>query len=216
MDAAAPPAKDRDRSKQIYVLWGVGFAVLAALGAFCWLVVGPVMEADAAAEELSRSIAHEMLSSPERTAPVIARLGGPEKAARKLGIFLRMPKRVSAPSEKRASAVTLLSYCGKPGLAELIVLLDSRDKEDQALGAHGVMLYSIMNHPTVSPASELLPLPWIDETAPGTDIKSVPSINFTASMETAARDEDPQVREAATKALRIWEAERATMGSKPY
>ena len=100
--AALPPAGDR--SRRVYAWWGVGFAFLAALGLVCWLVVAPVLQAREAVRRWAGGTGGSWV-------PVeIERLGGPDRAARSLSLYLRLPVRW-APM--RGDAVVMLGACAK-------------------------------------------------------------------------------------------------------
>jgi hypothetical protein len=128
MDAAESenPAAP-DRSKRIYVLWGVGFALLAALAAFCWLVVGPVMEVGRVIE--SYHIPSSCLMGGEGRL-LIDELGGPERASRKLTLYLRVSALTGRDfGGNRESAAVLMGHCGKWGLARAIPMLKSGNSQ---------------------------------------------------------------------------------------
>jgi len=137
---AAEDPKGTDRSMTIYVLWGVGLGLLLMLGLVCWLVVAPALEVRAA---LNQQYERPTMSAPfpdvdvEKCVNAVTRLGGPEAAARKLHLYLLLPKR-SDPHRYRAAL--LLRLCGRAAGPDLIKLLKDRDvmvrhEAAQGLGA---------------------------------------------------------------------------------
>lgn len=74
----------------------------------------------------------------------VERLGGAERAAAKLGLYLRMPRRWTEKEYRsyRWVAVTILGYCGRSGVPHLLRELHDQPKlgertEESALGALG-------------------------------------------------------------------------------
>jgi HEAT repeat protein len=127
MEASAAPAPDR--SRRVYVWWGVGFAFLAALGSFCWLVVAPIFQAREAVRRWAGGTGGSWI-------PVeIERLGGPDRAARSLSLYLRLPERW-APM--RGDAVVMLGSCADdsdsalPGLERLLADADAEIRRTAA------------------------------------------------------------------------------------
>jgi len=113
------------RSRKVYVLWGVALTLLLTLGIFCWTVVVPVWRTCREVEECRE----ENSSSPELKAGV-NRLGGPARAARWLGVYLRLPE---ALAEHPGTAADMLRYCGKHGriaVPQLVLLLEHGNRED--------------------------------------------------------------------------------------
>ncbi|HOX08537.1 MAG TPA: hypothetical protein PK280_19230 [Planctomycetota bacterium] len=138
METTAAPAPDR--SRRVYVWWGVAFAFLALLGLCCLLVIGPVVEVHSV---LKRREAHSRLTERAKAEPTIIALGGPEQAAHKLDRYLRMPAWVLQRLDRydpgeADTAATLLGHCGKPGLRRIIALLESSDPRLQHCGEAGV------------------------------------------------------------------------------
>jgi hypothetical protein len=113
--AASPTPR---RSKRIYVLWAVALTLLLAAGAFCWLVVAPLMEAHASVGRCIRR--------SEKMPGEVQALGGPRRAARLLRLYVRfMPKQMF---EERRFAVMMLGYCDWYGVPVLIEVLEDEDE----------------------------------------------------------------------------------------
>ncbi len=115
------PEAQKPRSKRVYVYWGAAFALLLALGFFCWLVVRPVMQVRQAVGRFG--VAARGSSSgfhySYRHADVLERvreLGGEERALRKLALYVKMPEKL-AP--RPSIAILLMGGCG-PGAEPLL------------------------------------------------------------------------------------------------
>lgn len=172
-DAEAESPAAPDRSRRIYVLWGAGFAFLAALAAFCWLVVGPVVEVGRVIG--SYHIPSSCLIGGEGEL-LVEELGGPERASRKLALYLRASALTGRDfGGSRESAAVLLGHCGKWGLVRIIPMLESKDGTVQDEGYIGMAGFF---H------------------APVDDVTT-----SDANREKALRDLDPEMRALATKAL---------------
>ncbi len=133
-----PAAKPR--SKRIYVMWGVALAVLLALGLFCWLVVGPVLETRAVVERTGPVyLGHFFARSdgtidpkippsgeisfmyPDIVNHEIANLGGPKAASWRLTTYLRLPRQL-APH--RLKAIVMIGMC-RTGTPETLRVLEA-------------------------------------------------------------------------------------------
>jgi hypothetical protein len=143
-----------DRSRRVYLWWGVGFAFLAALAAFCWLVVGPIVQVRAVLGRLP-AVDYLALYIPDDHAltaeAAIERLGGQREAARKLLLFIRAPAWAQSPEADddpfaivrvplREKAVALLGRCGEPGVAVLAGMLAGRDEALAELAARALIM----------------------------------------------------------------------------
>ena len=135
------PSPD-DRSRRVYVWWGAGFAFLAALGLFCWLVVGPAVEVHRVAAAMP---VQGYFPARQEAAAAVARLGGPERAARKISIYLRLPAKLTGGEQSipRWQASALLGCCGKPGLKTILRLFSSSSEIRQACGMWGLMTFTV-------------------------------------------------------------------------
>lgn len=103
--------------------WGLGMLAFLAL---CWFVAGVVVPAWRTCRIVEEYamwplISHEPAFVEEaRLAEILRKLGGPEKAVRRLGFYLRLPGRL-APH--RWAATLLLGECGALAVPALIGLL---------------------------------------------------------------------------------------------
>jgi PBS lyase HEAT-like repeat len=118
------------RSRRVYVLWTIALTLLISAGLLCWLVVVPVMQVRRELTEKvtivvsvlrssNPSATRSFLSDPSAS---IERLGGPQKATRKIEMYLRMPGNI-APD--KSWAILLLGSCGQPSIPVLIRELGS-------------------------------------------------------------------------------------------
>ena len=107
--------------------------LLLALGTFCWLFAYPVLEVHRVAAEQSQDRISE--------AKAIAKLHGPEQAARKIGLYLRMPEKLA--SNKKA-AIFLLGRCGKAAVPILVNVLGD-ENESLVFGARIALISTFSN-----------------------------------------------------------------------
>jgi len=165
----------------------VALALLLSLGLFCWLVVVPVWRV--------RAVVQDRMIGRLDEKGAIERLGGPDKAARQLTIYLRMPGewRNDVPPEgelvlsapPKAVAWSLLVGCKGAAVDYLLGELrdDSRDVRCLAASALGRI---------------------------GADARTA-----VPALEKALNDEDERVRQAAAEALKkIQEAAGARLPGK--
>jgi HEAT repeat protein len=144
--AAAPV--DR-RSRKVYILWGIALTLLLSAALFCWLVVVPVWQV----RNVIRSYRHRISTLSGKTLPntlalnsqgnqeateSVTQLGGPPAAIGKLRLYIKCP---ASLAPHRPTAVSMLGYCGKTAVPELLILLNHEDKEVryEAAGALGVI-----------------------------------------------------------------------------
>jgi hypothetical protein len=133
-------------------MWGVALAFLLIAGVFCWLVVVPVwqvhavlrksrlpVKSDAVIKALGAAMDGRV--SPERR-DLVTKLGGPEAAAGKLCLYLRMPQRLferleAEPAKARIGArVLLLGACALcPPESRLGVVCRTEGETAQILNA---------------------------------------------------------------------------------
>ncbi|HOX08536.1 MAG TPA: hypothetical protein PK280_19225 [Planctomycetota bacterium] len=171
-----------DRSRRIYVWWGVGFAFLGLLGLLCLSVGRPVIEVRRACEELMRAPMAGYFPEKASLEAAVARLGGPEQAARKISLYLRAPKRLAGDYQWTAGSV--LGCCGKPGLRRLHELLASDPGQDRfAVGYWGAMSFD-----------------WCYRGSP-------PDWTTGALLETAAKDRDPELAGLAGETAGLLQAQ---------
>ncbi len=111
-----PPAEEK-RSKRIYVYWGVAFALLLAVGLFSWFVVRPVLE-------VRRWLPGAQVPDSSAALDEIDKLGGPERAAAKLSLYLRVAAR---SSEEKWVICHHLGFCGRRATPTLVRALRDED-----------------------------------------------------------------------------------------
>ena len=109
-----------DRSKRIYVLWAAGFAFLGLLAMFCVYFLRPCLEVRAATGLIPQT---EITPDCE---DAVKSLGGPEQAAAKCALYVRLPERLASNYEKDR-AFEILGACGQPAFPWLVSLLRSWD-----------------------------------------------------------------------------------------
>ena len=117
---AKPPATWRP-----LILWIAGIVLALALAWFIGAVVIPAYQVHSTIRDLHGTLYRRPTSEPLNADPLLKVLGGPERAAWKLSIYLRLPKRLICrtrppPEDERAIAIELLVACGKPGVGPLI------------------------------------------------------------------------------------------------
>jgi len=152
-DQPTKPADGRDRRD--YVWWAAGLGLLALLGVFCLVAVVPVLQARRASRTLHASstgpAAVGFEASQVLTERLISELGGRQRAAKSLTLYLRMP---ASWAPHRDSAVALLGSCGPHGVAEILRVLKTDDSLAlRALGALGDAGRMPQPTPTQSPHS---------------------------------------------------------------
>jgi hypothetical protein len=81
---------------------------------------------------------------------LVEKLGGQERAARRLAIYLKVP----AWAQRRAGgcreqAAVLMGRCGKWGLMRIIPMLESTDEEERMCGYLGLCALFKATHPTI-------------------------------------------------------------------
>jgi HEAT repeat protein len=113
-------------SRRLFRLWGGSLLFLMVLGFFCWAVVVPVWQVEKEVSDAPSPYwgSHPILGSnrdaflddppglPGTIVTQIERLGGPERAATKLALYLRMPDWTCSG---KANAAELLACCGRRG-----------------------------------------------------------------------------------------------------
>jgi hypothetical protein len=166
-----------DRSRRVFVWWGVAFIFLALLGLFCLLVAKPVAEVRGVAEGLLPAPMAGYFPERASVEAAVARLGGPEQAARKIWLYLRVPEQLGG--EYRWTAGLMLGRCGKPGLRELRRLLADPADDRFQYGWWGAMAFDCYYR------------------------GSPPDWKSHSAMETAARDPDPEIARLAGEIARI-------------
>ena len=134
------PIPPRQRSRRMYIMWGVALALLLTVGIFCWLVVVPYLQVRAALERCPPAMWPNLRTEARN-------LGSKRETARKLRIYLRFPDFLTP---RRKFAVWMLSQCGRDGAAELMRLaVDPHEK-------YGGTAYGILGNAMVHPGIELL------------------------------------------------------------
>ena len=125
MPRADDPAAS-DRSRRMLVCYAVALALLGALGLFCWLVVGPALQAQRALAKFDKE--HDYVDA-------MRVLGGPVGALPKLRIYLGLPRSVA---RYRHHAAWLLGQCGPNALPALEGCLSDKDAQVRAHAVWGV------------------------------------------------------------------------------
>jgi HEAT repeat protein len=121
---------ERKRSRRLYVWWAVALALLGAAAFLSWLVVVPVWQVKREVDRTERITVSVWRGEAGAAAvPVpppawVERLGGRERAAGKISVYLRMPDRIA---RRKEVAISLLRCCGEPAVPQLIGLLGHRD-----------------------------------------------------------------------------------------
>jgi HEAT repeat protein len=180
------------------ILWSAGIVLALGLAWFVGAVVVPVWQVRRAIE------APSALNGAGATfgATVIGRLGGPEKAIAKIGIYLRLPEYIA---KDRWAAAGNLRYCGSRAVPLLIMALRHNDAEVRSAAA--IALAQMEPAPTEAAAALAVAL---HDQAPGVRLHAVWAL---AEMGPAARDSIPalertltdteaQIRLAAAEALK--------------
>ncbi len=114
------------RSKRVYIYWGVALALLLAAGLFCWLIVVPVAQTDRVISDVPGALetAFKLAYDEDGIRTALSRLGGPEKAGRKLALCYRaldlfaddenpMPGPMSFEGSKKVWILVLLGHCDR-------------------------------------------------------------------------------------------------------
>jgi hypothetical protein len=114
--AEVPPRPAADGSRRIYVLWGVGLGLLAALALVCWLVVGPAL----ATRRVVMLCAEKKITEEE----AVNRLGGPEQAPGRVLAYLHYFNRFFGNAHDLRAGTRLAACCEPPPRAA-----PSRDQE---------------------------------------------------------------------------------------
>ena len=117
------------RSRRIYACWAAGLVFLAALGAFCWLVVRPVLAARAViADVYGRHRARQAgWDSFDPCVPdgevgaAVERLGGSGRTLQLLRIHLHLPE---STAPHKILAVQMLGRCGKAAIPTLVSFVE--------------------------------------------------------------------------------------------
>jgi len=146
-------AAPKKRSRKLYVLWGVALTLLLATGAFCWLVVVPILEARSAVQHFKcaarcSSMRRHYNYEPSEIHKHVTELGGRRKALAKLAGYVWLPDWMEP---ERTQAVLLMGGCGPeavPVLLELSYQFPIQDEVAYALRDIG--------QPAVTPLAEAL------------------------------------------------------------
>ncbi len=122
-DSSTPP-----RSKRIYVYWGAAFALLLAVGLFSWYVVRPVLE-------VRRWLPGTAVFEQPAALEAIDELGGPERAAAKLSLYLRVAAKSSG---ERWALCYHLGFCGRGATPALVRALRDEDASVRGVAARAL------------------------------------------------------------------------------
>ena len=126
-DAAEQPTSAQPlRPWRPMAAWTVGILLAAGLAWFAGAVVMPVWQTKRVVYRYNHTIADV------NPLDAVDELGGPRKAARRLGLFVRMPRWITGPDDPgsadggdRLVAINLLGFCGKVAVPALIKELHS-------------------------------------------------------------------------------------------
>ena len=114
-----PAAPGDAGSKRAVILYSAAFGLLLFLGAFCWLLLAPYLQARAAVERYAK----DMLAA-ER----IKELGGPARASRGLALYLRLPRRLAPRPQIAAILLGSCGECGRRAVPLLVRRLGDPDE----------------------------------------------------------------------------------------
>jgi HEAT repeat protein len=106
----------------------------------------------------ARAALERFRGHPSEAGPEIERLGGPEAAARKVVVYLRLPKS-RVPLKHRNKALDFLLACGKPAMPGMILLLKDPD-EGIRIGAVELMTDELGEHMDESCVEPLIAALW--------------------------------------------------------
>jgi HEAT repeat protein len=148
MPAPAPPPEPDcsqettpvdKRSRKVYVLWGIALTFLGTVGLVCWLVVVPFLQTRAAMERAA-VVRKRCVFGAGDLRTTLKELGGPERAAGKLTLYLRAP---ASLAPERALAVEALGMLRRPESRGLLTEFlrhheaETRKRAAEALGHLG-------------------------------------------------------------------------------
>jgi HEAT repeat protein len=188
--AADPPAKLL-RTWRPMAAWSAG--IVLALG-LAWLICAVA----APAWQVHRVLADEaeMVAKgrPALAPSPVDRLGGKATAARKLDLYLRLPKGLA---RYKRGALALLAGCGPAGVGPVLRTLGSPDDDLRARAF--ALLFRI--------GLELRPEEMREERVKGRA--------FVTLLAGGAHDRSAQVRDAVVYGLKYYEASRAGTGQPP-
>jgi HEAT repeats len=186
---------NQPRSRKMYVLWAIALTLLLSTGLFSWLVVVPVWQV------------HSWLTGTVplgqiREIEAIDKLGGLERAATKLSLYLRF---VARSREEKHQICYYLGFCGPSAVPGLVHTLHDKDAvarlyAARALGATGdsrvveILIAALQDEHKAVRHAAAEGLGWLaDDRAIG-------------PLEAMAQDAHADVREAAVFALKTFRA----------
>ena len=116
MSEKQPADARRGSSRQFYILWGLVLGGIILVALFCAFFVGPVIQ--------TRRVVARHEAGTIGAEEAVKALGGKERAAGRLTLYLRLPPQLFP---HRREAVSLLTGCGRAALPGLILALESED-----------------------------------------------------------------------------------------
>jgi hypothetical protein len=122
----------RKLSRRARLALAVMAAVAVILAIFCWRVAWPAWLVWREASFLAMCQGPNNIDSIYEPEPGLARLGGPEKAARRISLYL------SLPLPHKHEALMLYGMCGQHGLEPLLAGLGSEDAAMRGAAASGL------------------------------------------------------------------------------
>jgi HEAT repeats len=184
-------ADENKRSRKVYVLWVTALVLLLSMSAFCWLVVAPYLQTRAAVQRCH--------ADPDRVRSEIEKLGGPERAARRVSLYLRTPGFL-APN--RLVALEILCECDEAAIPELVKLLGG-DEEVHVRWMVAVTLARLKDAAAIDPLIARLKNKRLSpsDRRMGQTHLAVIGPTATSALEGLLKNEDPFVRQEARAAL---------------
>jgi HEAT repeats len=191
-DASAPPGNGR-RKRRFLIFWVVPLILLLAMGAFCWLILTPLVQV--------RGAIAEYKSSGEKK-KACRLLGDREQAVAKLDLYLRCPNRLAAD---RPLAADLLGFLGEPAVPCLIRALSDRHESVRFFAACSLGEIGPRAHQAAVPLAKALSD--ADRDVRVAAVRALAQIGEGAKpaipeLTKALQDNDETVREYAVEALR--------------
>jgi HEAT repeat protein len=110
------------QSRRVCIYWGVALTLLVSTAIFCWALVVPVWRVHSALGRLEAC--SDVSEWRQHIGAEISELGGPETAARGIGLYVKLPLAV-APHRYQAAIV--LGECGGAAVPVLVRMLDDED-----------------------------------------------------------------------------------------
>ena len=130
-EAQEPHTPPPDKTRRAVILATVGIVVILGLAMFYVAVVAPLRETHKVVQSSNPRYASASLTRDQ----AIERFDGPERGARRLVTYLRLPRWMEAD---RCGAVYLLGRCGVRAVPALVRILRDTDDEVRAWAAEAL------------------------------------------------------------------------------